>query len=142
MIYPLPLDRWPKLCDHNVLFSTKAKLIVNFEIFQVISPFAKNWLSCDTETYIHNNDKIKNKIPFFTTCQAVRDKLTGFMAMFPFVSMLSSMLLLDLQNTGNRSSAPELFLGKDVLKVCSKSTREQPCRKAILSRPHFNTKHF
>ena len=132
--YPLPLDRWPKLCDHQVLFSTKTKLIVNFEIFQVISPFAKNWLSCDTETYIHNNDQIKNKIPFFTTCQAV--------SMFQFVSMLSSMLLLDLQNTGNRSSAPELFLGKDVLKVCSKSTREQPCRKAILLRPHFNTKHF
>ena len=84
--------------------------MVNFEIFQVISPFAKNRLSCDTETYIHNNDKIKNKIPFLTICQAVRDKLTGFMAMLPSVSMLSSMLLLDLQNTGNRSSAPELFL--------------------------------
>ena len=108
--------------------------MVNFEIFEVISPFAKNQLSGDTETYIHNNDKIKNKIPFFTTCQAV--------SMFPFASMLSSMLLLDLQNTGKRSSAPELFFGKDVLKVCSKSTREQPCRKAILLRPHFNTKHF
>ena len=132
--YHLPLDRWQKLCDHKVLFSTKTKLMVNFEIFQVISPFAKNWLSCNTKTYIHNNDKIKNKIPFFSICQAV--------SMVPSVSMLFSMLLLDLQNTGNRSSAPELFLGKDVLKVCSKSTREQPCRKAILSRPHSNTKDF
>ena len=106
--------------------------MVNFEIFQVISPFAKNWLSCNTKTYIHNNDKIKNKIFFFTICRAVRDKLTGLMAMFPSVSMLSSMLLLDLQNTENTSSPPGLFLGKDILKVCSKSTREQPCRKAIL----------
>ena len=63
--------------------------MVNFEIFEVISPFAKNQLSGDTETYIHNNDKIKNKIPFFTTCQAVRDKLTGFITMFPYVSMLA-----------------------------------------------------
>ena len=132
--YLLSLDRWQKLCDHKVLFSTKMKLMVNFEIFQVISPITKNWLCCDTETYIHNNHKIKNKISFFTICQAV--------SMFPFVSMLSSMLFLDLQNTGNRSIPPELFLGKDVLKVCSKSTREQSCRKAILLRPHFNTKHF
>ena len=52
------------------------------------------------------------------------------------------MLLLDLQNTGNRISSPELFLGKDVLRVCSKSIREQPCRKAILLRPQFNAKNF
>ena len=66
--YPLPLDRWPKVCDHKVSFSTKTNFMVNFEIFQVISPFVKNWLSFDTETPIHNNDKIKNKIPFFTIC--------------------------------------------------------------------------
>ena len=31
----------------------------------------------------------------------------------------------------NRSSRPELFLGKGVLKICSKFTGEHPCRSAI-----------
>ena len=31
----------------------------------------------------------------------------------------------------SRNSPPEVFLGKDVLKVCSKFTREQPCRRMI-----------
>ena len=30
-----------------------------------------------------------------------------------------------------RSSPPEVFLGKDVLKICSKFTREHPCRSVI-----------
>ena len=30
-----------------------------------------------------------------------------------------------------RSSHPEVFLGKDVLKICSKFTGEHPCRSAI-----------
>ena len=31
----------------------------------------------------------------------------------------------------SRSSPPEVFLGRSVLKICSKFTREQPCRNAI-----------
>ena len=30
-----------------------------------------------------------------------------------------------------RSSHPEVFLGKGVLKICSKFTREHPCQSAI-----------
>ena len=30
-----------------------------------------------------------------------------------------------------RSSRPEVFLGKGVLKICSKFTEEQPCRSVI-----------
>ena len=30
-----------------------------------------------------------------------------------------------------RSSSPEVFLGKDVLKICSKFTGEHPCRSVI-----------
>ena len=30
-----------------------------------------------------------------------------------------------------RSSPPEVFLGKDVLKICSKFTGEHPCRSVI-----------
>ena len=30
-----------------------------------------------------------------------------------------------------RSSHPEVFLGKDVLEICSKFTGEHPCRSAI-----------
>ena len=33
---------------------------------------------------------------------------------------------------GSRSSSPEVFLGKGVLKICSKFTSEHPCRSAIL----------
>ena len=33
--------------------------------------------------------------------------------------------------TGIRSSHPEVFLGKGVLKICSKFTGEHPCRSAI-----------
>ena len=32
----------------------------------------------------------------------------------------------------NRSSHPEVFLGKGVLKICSKFTGEHPCQRAIL----------
>ena len=32
---------------------------------------------------------------------------------------------------GRRSSRPEVFLGKVVLKICSKFTGEHPCRSAI-----------
>ena len=31
----------------------------------------------------------------------------------------------------NRSNPPEVFLGKGVLKICSKFTGEHPCRNAI-----------
>ena len=31
----------------------------------------------------------------------------------------------------NRSSPPEVFLGKGVLKICSKFTGEHPCRSMI-----------
>ena len=31
----------------------------------------------------------------------------------------------------DRSSRPEVFLGKDALKICSKFTGEYPCRNAI-----------
>ena len=31
-----------------------------------------------------------------------------------------------------RSSCPEVLLGKDVVKICSKFTREHPCRSVIL----------
>ena len=43
---------------------------------------------------------MKNKIPFFTIRQAARNKLVSFIPVFPFVSMLSSMLHLDLQKAG------------------------------------------
>ena len=33
--------------------------------------------------------------------------------------------------TAFRSSSPEVFLGKGVLKICSRSTGEHPCRSAI-----------
>ena len=33
--------------------------------------------------------------------------------------------------TGSRSSHTEVFLGKSVLKMCSKFTGEHPCRSAI-----------
>ena len=33
--------------------------------------------------------------------------------------------------TQDRSSRPEVFLGKGVLKICSKFTEEHPCRSAI-----------
>ena len=33
---------------------------------------------------------------------------------------------------GSRSSSPEVFLGKGVLKICSKFTGEHPCRSVIL----------
>ena len=36
---------------------------------------------------------------------------------------------LDIDN--NRSSHPEVFLGKGVLKICSKFTGEHPCQSAI-----------
>ena len=38
-----------------------------------------------------------------------------------------------LQNIKSiRSSRPEMFLGKGVLKICSKFTGEHPCRRVIL----------
>ena len=40
-------------------------------------------------------------------------------------------LVLKLKFVRKRSSHPEVFLGKDVLKICSKFTGERPCRGAI-----------
>ena len=37
----------------------------------------------------------------------------------------------DRDNLVNRSSPPELFLGKVLLKMCSKFTGEHPCRSVI-----------
>ena len=36
------------------------------------------------------------------------------------------------QLTNDRSSRPEVFLGKDVLKICSKFTGEHPCKATLL----------
>ena len=38
----------------------------------------------------------------------------------------------------NRSNHTEVFLGKDVLKICSKFTGEQPCQSAISIKLHSN----
>ena len=50
-------------------------------------------------------------------------------------SHLQSLNLPDKSTDGSkamdRSSPPELFLGKGVLKICSKFTGEHPCRSAI-----------
>ena len=46
-----------------------------------------------------------------------------------------------LETTGclcYRSSRPELFLGKGVLKICSKLTGEHPCRGVILIKLQSN----
>ena len=40
-------------------------------------------------------------------------------------------LLIPQQQPAPRSSPPEVFLGKGVLKICSKFTGEHPCRSAI-----------
>ena len=37
----------------------------------------------------------------------------------------------DVQQTKSRSSHPEVFLGKSVLKICSKVTGEHLCRSVI-----------
>ena len=42
-------------------------------------------------------------------------------------SWMSELLLVSF----DRSSPPEMFLGKVVLKICSKSTGERPCRSLI-----------
>ena len=36
------------------------------------------------------------------------------------------------QLTNDRSSRPDVFLGKDVLKICSKFTGEHPCKATLL----------
>ena len=40
--------------------------------------------------------------------------------------------LVMIPATQFRSSRPEVFLGKDVLKICCRFTREHPCRSVIL----------
>ena len=41
-------------------------------------------------------------------------------------------------NLNHRSRPPEVFLGKDVLKICSKYTGEYPCRSAISTKLQSN----
>ena len=41
------------------------------------------------------------------------------------------LLLFKINLSIHRSSPPEMFLGKGVLKICSKCTGEQTCRSAI-----------
>ena len=38
----------------------------------------------------------------------------------------------------HRNSHPEVFLGKGVLKICSKFTREHPCRSVMSIKLHSN----
>ena len=40
-------------------------------------------------------------------------------------------LIPETLSTFHRSSSPEVFLGKGVLKICSKFTGEHPCRSVI-----------
>ena len=42
------------------------------------------------------------------------------------------------KNPSFRSSRLDVFLGKRVLKICSKFTRERPCRSAISVKLHSN----
>ena len=54
------------------------------------------------------------------------------MQTFKTKSLLSIFLFLTASySTRNRSSHPEVFLGKDDLKICRKFTGEQPCQSAI-----------
>ena len=47
---------------------------------------------------------------------------------------ISKLDMLKLSIAFCRSSPPEVFTGKGVLKICSKFTREHPCRCVILIR--------
>ena len=38
----------------------------------------------------------------------------------------------------DRNSPPDVFLGKSVLKICSKITGEHPCRSVISIKVHSN----
>ena len=55
--------------------------------------------------------------------------------------LLIAILLMDyfykikrIKSSNNRSGLPEVFLGKAVLKICSKFAREHPCRSVILTK--------
>ena len=42
------------------------------------------------------------------------------------------------KTSNNRSSSPQVFLRKDVLKICSKFTRNHPCRSVISTKLQSN----
>ena len=48
-----------------------------------------------------------------------------------FVKLTSSLVISSKNLYNNRSSRPEVFLGKGVLKICSRFTGEHPCRSVI-----------
>ena len=50
---------------------------------------------------------------------------------FFFVFACRQLIMYGTQEWKFRTSLPEVFLGKDFLKICSKFTGEHPCRSAI-----------
>ena len=48
-----------------------------------------------------------------------------------YPTSISTIYVLPVCSIKYRSSRPDVFLGKGVLKICSKFTGEHPCRSAI-----------
>ena len=56
-------------------------------------------------------------------------------------SFLQTFLLAVVKMLKFRNSSPEVFLGKGVLKTCSKFIREHPCRSAISMKLQSTLRH-
>ena len=77
---------------------------------------------------------LKNHAAF--KCKTLKYSFGLAMNGLNFMSFKSSQLyiffLLCQNNWAFRCSHPEVFLGKGVLKICTKFTGEHPCQKAII----------
>ena len=54
-----------------------------------------------------------------------------FLILHTFPRLITFLVLSVILRSMLRSTRPEVFLGKNVLKICSKFTVEHPCRSAI-----------
>ena len=61
-----------------------------------------------------------------------------FDEIYPFATRAMSWLITESTKGNSRSSSPEVFLGKGVLKICGKFTREHPRRNPVSIKLHSN----
>ena len=83
--------------------------------------------------YLHGQTRKLKWNDFYFLCRASTTNNSSWWKLFDVIStyafrwMRKNWSILWLV----KSSHPEVFLGKGVLKICSKFTREHPCRSAI-----------
>ena len=83
---------------------------------------------CNTKSILHRFGSDSQNLDYFSTYKPAYDRMCILELEYQCINYI---MIISKKKKNDRSSHPEVFLGKGVLKIWSKFTGEHPCRSVI-----------